>query len=69
MSSFCRSQKTYGQRVFALSGSRLTDLDVGKFFGAVDAMVHIVEYQKRGLPHAHILLILKADDKPCCADD
>jgi len=47
----------------------LHDLDVGKFFGAIDAMVHVVEYQKRGLFHAHILLILKADDKPRCADD
>ena len=32
-------------------------------------MVHVVEYQKRGLFHAHILLILKVDDKPRCADD
>ncbi len=50
-------------RVFALKLKQLLhDLDVGKFFGAIDAMVHVVEYQKRGLPHAHILLILKADD-------
>lgn len=56
-------------RVFALKLKQLLhDLDVGKFFGAIDAMVHVVEYQKRGLPHAHILLILKADDKPRCAD-
>ena len=57
-------------RVFALKLKQLLhDLDVGKFFGAIDAMVHVVEYQKRGLFHAHILLILKADDKPRCADD
>jgi len=57
-------------RVFALKLKQLLhDLDVGKFFGAIDAMVHVVEYQKRGLPHAHILLILKVDDKPRCADD
>jgi len=44
-------------RVFALKLKQLLhDLDVDKFFGAIDAMVHVVEYQKRGLPHAHILM-------------
>lgn len=57
-------------RVFAGKlQSLLNDLDKGEFFGAVDAMVHVVEYQKRGLPHAHILLILKPDDRPRCGDD
>ena len=27
-------------------------------FGKVIAYIYIIEYQKRGLPHAHILLIL-----------
>ncbi|KAL0040314.1 hypothetical protein WJX77_003189 [Trebouxia sp. C0004] len=44
-------------------------LDNGEFFGKVDAMVHVVEYQKRGLPHAHIQLILHREDKPRCGDD
>lgn len=26
--------------------------------------MYVIEFQKRGLPHAHILLILKGDDKP-----
>jgi hypothetical protein len=26
--------------------------------------MHVVEFQKRGLPHAHILLILDPRDKP-----
>ncbi|SGZ18802.1 BQ5605_C020g09205 [Microbotryum silenes-dioicae] len=33
-------------------------------FGRVVARVHVIEFQKRGLPHAHILLILHPDDKP-----
>jgi hypothetical protein len=27
--------------------------------------MHIIEFQKRGLPHAHILLIMDQNDKPC----
>ena len=30
-----------------------------KYFGDVSAYVHIVKFQKRGLPHAHILVTLK----------
>ena len=29
----------------------------------------MIEFQKRGLPHAHILIILAAEDKPQSADD
>ncbi|GAA0183206.1 hypothetical protein LIER_30666 [Lithospermum erythrorhizon] len=31
----------------------------GELFGKVAAVVHVVEFQKRGLPHAHFLIILK----------
>lgn len=34
------------------------------WLGHVLAYTYVVEYQKRGLPHAHILLILTNDDKP-----
>ncbi|XP_071901036.1 uncharacterized protein [Coffea arabica] len=34
-----------------------------KLFGEVAACIHVIEFQKRGLPHAHILLILKPDYK------
>ncbi|OWY97223.1 Helitron helicase [Phytophthora megakarya] len=44
------------------------DLDEG-VFGIQAARVHVVEYQKRGLPHAHILLILRPVDKPVSAED
>ncbi|UYV64281.1 hypothetical protein LAZ67_3000144 [Cordylochernes scorpioides] len=32
-------------------------------FGTVKAMVYVIEFQKRGLPHAHILLILNGESK------
>lgn len=32
-------------------------------------MLMVIEFQKRGLPHSHILLILAHDDKPTTADD
>ncbi|POM69486.1 Helitron helicase-like protein [Phytophthora palmivora] len=44
------------------------DLDEG-LLGVVDARIHVAEYQKRGLPHAHILLIMRPGDKPVTAED
>ncbi|SGY53718.1 BQ5605_C006g03793 [Microbotryum silenes-dioicae] len=35
----------------------------------VVAHVHVIEFQKRDLPHAHILLILHPDDKPKTNED
>lgn len=32
-------------------------------FGPVVAYVHVIELHKRGLPHAHILVIMKKDTK------
>ncbi|XP_021761770.1 uncharacterized protein LOC110726598 [Chenopodium quinoa] len=34
-----------------------------RIFGEVAAMIYVVEFQKRGLPHAHFLIILKCDFK------
>ncbi|XP_021732611.1 uncharacterized protein LOC110699399 [Chenopodium quinoa] len=34
-----------------------------RIFGEVVAMIYVVEFQKRGLPHAHLLIILKHDFK------
>lgn len=39
------------------------------FFGRVVARVSVIEFQKRGLPHAHILLILDGPDKPKTPED
>lgn len=33
----------------------------GTFFGVVQAYLYLVEFQKRGLPHTHTLVWLKAD--------
>jgi Helitron helicase-like domain at N-terminus len=53
-------------RVFRLKLKSLLDDLEGQspVFGSVRAMVHVVEWQKRGLPHAHILLILGRQSKP-----
>ncbi|POM80136.1 Helitron helicase-like protein [Phytophthora palmivora] len=56
-------------RVFMQKPKTLNkDLDEG-LLGIVAARVHVVEYQKRGLPHAHILLIMRPEDKPVTAED
>lgn len=34
------------------------------YLGRLNAHLLVVEFQKRGLPHAHILLIMKDQDKP-----
>jgi hypothetical protein len=39
--------------------SLIDDLKSGKAFGPTLAHISVVEFQKRGLPHAHILLILE----------
>ena len=44
-------------------------LTKGKHFGEVAAYVHVTEFQKRGLIHEHILLIMKSDSKLKTPDD
>jgi len=52
-------------RVFNLKLKELLhDLEHNHIFGRVLGIVYVVEFQKRGLPHAHILLILHPADKP-----
>ena len=36
----------------------------GAIFGKVIGHISVIEFQKRGLPHAHILLIFASEDKP-----
>ncbi|XP_021713446.1 uncharacterized protein LOC110681600 [Chenopodium quinoa] len=38
-------------------------------FGAVAALIYVIEFQKRGLPHAHFLIILKGESKLKCPAD
>ena len=39
--------------------SILRDFKIGQFFGVLKAYVYRIEWQARGLPHAHMLLILE----------
>ncbi|GMF51296.1 unnamed protein product [Phytophthora fragariaefolia] len=51
--------RVYQMKLTAL----LKDLDEG-VLGRFQARIYVVEFQKRGLPHAHILAILAEEDKP-----
>ncbi|GJX13490.1 ATP-dependent DNA helicase PIF1-like protein [Tanacetum coccineum] len=49
-----------GTRVFKLKLTELLDeLTKNKVFGESRAVVYVIEFQKQGMPHAHILLWLK----------
>ncbi|CAJ2637132.1 unnamed protein product [Trifolium pratense] len=51
-------------RVFKMKLDRLmNDLKKDQLFGEVDAGMYTVEFQKRGLPHAHILIWLSSRNK------
>ncbi|GKV43081.1 hypothetical protein SLEP1_g50419 [Rubroshorea leprosula] len=57
-------------RVFKIKLDHLlNDLRSGHIFGRVLAYTCTIEFQKRGLRHAHILLWLHSDDKPKSAED
>ena len=52
-------------RVFKLKlNTLLHELTKRMILGRTVAFIYVVEFQKRGLPHAHILLILDSSDKP-----
>ncbi len=52
-------------RVFKLKlDELLRDVTEVGVLGRCEAYTYVVEFQKRGLPHAHILLILAESDKP-----
>ena len=51
-------------RVFKRKTDQLMkDLTKGAIFGRVVAYMYVIEFQKRGLPHCHILLILAQEDR------
>src|SRR5882757_5412428 len=51
-------------RVFELKKQELLkDIRKNGIFGKVSAMVHTIEFQKRGLPHMHLLIFLDQADK------
>ncbi|KAI5452038.1 hypothetical protein NCC49_001334 [Naganishia albida] len=57
-------------RVFNMKLKALIhDITARSFLGNVIARVHTIEFKKRGLPHAHLLLITSGEDRPRTADD
>ena len=57
-------------RVFNLKLKQIMKhLTVDGIFGKVVAFLYVVEFQKRGLPHAHILLILADEARPKTVSD
>ncbi|XP_012829670.1 PREDICTED: uncharacterized protein LOC105950848 [Erythranthe guttata] len=49
--------------------SLISDFKKGYIFGRIRSYVCTIEFQKRGLPHAHILLWLHNDEKPKFSED
>jgi hypothetical protein len=47
----------------------LHEINRDYIFGVIKGQIYVIEFQKRGLPHAHILLILADVDKPKTSDD
>nr|AAL58156.1 hypothetical protein [Oryza sativa Japonica Group]AAP53342.1 hypothetical protein LOC_Os10g22130 [Oryza sativa Japonica Group] len=57
-------------RVFKAKLRDVLDLIVKKkYFGEVQTYTHVTEFQKRGLPHEHILLIMKSGSKLTTPDE
>ncbi|XP_056685898.1 uncharacterized protein [Spinacia oleracea] len=57
-------------RVFKIKLEELMeDLKDRGHFGEAKAAIYTIEFQKRGLPHAHILLFLNEEDKPRTSED
>lgn len=57
-------------RVFRMKMKEMMfDLTHRHVLGRVIGDIHVIEFQKRGLPHAHILLILASEDKLRGPDD
>ncbi|KAK9073129.1 hypothetical protein SSX86_007452 [Deinandra increscens subsp. villosa] len=57
-------------RVFKMKlDSIITDLKKHSLLGRVQAVIYTVEFQKRGLPHAHICLFMHPDHKIPCVEN
>lgn len=57
--------RVFKAKLVALMRDVLNDGALGRVVGHM----HVIEYQKRGLPHAHLLVILHEDDKLVTPDD
>ncbi|KAM3238286.1 hypothetical protein P3L10_013317 [Capsicum annuum] len=57
-------------RIFKIKLDHLIkNLKANQVFEKVKAIIYTIEFQKRGLPHAHILLFLHESNKFPCASD
>ncbi|XP_074346888.1 uncharacterized protein LOC141685698 [Apium graveolens] len=57
-------------RVFKLKLDQLLDLIKNKnYFGKYIRVMHVIEFQKHGLPHCHMLIWLHPRDRPQNVDD
>ena len=57
-------------RVFKQKKDQLIkDIKYGQVLGKVPALMWVIEFQKRGLPHTHILVILEDEDRITCSED
>jgi len=59
------TSKVFNMKLNAL----FKDLLENGVLGITVADIHVVEWQKRGLPHGHILIILRSQDKPRDSND
>ncbi|GFY00052.1 helitron_like_N domain-containing protein [Trichonephila clavipes] len=50
-------------RIFDIKKALLQDLKKNGIFGRIAADIYVIEFQKRGVPHMHLLLILAEEDK------
>ena len=57
-----------GQSVQTKKDQLMQDLKTGFIFGKVVAHMNVIEFQKRGLPHVHILIILSKDERNMSPD-
>ena len=59
-----RSLRNLISRVFKLHlAELLNDIKNGHVLGVPIVHVHVIEFQKLGLPHCHMLIILRDEDK------
>jgi len=57
-------------RVFRLQLKQfMNEMTKNKIFGKIISYIKVIEFQKRGLPHAHVLFTLDKDDKFKSHDD
>jgi len=70
----CKGQEPWTRpdiisRVFHLKINELKhDIFINQILGIIISHIYVIESQKRGLPHAHLLLISIECDKPKNAD-